>query len=332
MIERIPQYYYKFSCIASTCPDSCCQEWEVDIDPATAELYQKLPGALGDALRSKMRQEDNAVYLTVTDHRCPMWRQDGLCEIQWQLGHDALSHTCREFPRLCHDYGDFIERGLELSCPAAAKLILSPEHQAVLTETTPGGEEGDYDREVMEILLKSRDVLLSFWEEVPFPTPKMLAITLLYAHEVQSWLDGGDEPDFDPDGLWETANKLALSGDIGAINAFFCRLDILTPRWQARLDAPSPAPWPKEMPLFVRYTLQRYYLQAVSDYDLICRVKWIVIACLLLQHLGGNFTETAQLFSKEIESSTDNMEALFDGAYTAPAFTDRVLLGLLTGK
>ena len=211
-------------------------------------------------------------------------------------------------------------------------MILSPEYQSVLTITTPGGDAGDYDREAMEILLKSRNVLLSFWEDAPYPTSKMLAITLLYTHEVQSWLDGGDEPDFDPEELWTSANKLALSGDIGAINAFFCSLDILTPRWQARLDTPSPAPWPKEMPLFVRYALQRYYLQAVSDYDLICRVKWIIVACLLLQYLGGDFVETAQLFSKEIENSADNMEALFDGAYTAPAFTDRVLLGLLTGK
>ena len=332
MIERTPEYYHKFTCIASACPDSCCQEWEVDIDPDTAALYQKLPGTLGDALRSKMRTEDGTVYLTVTDRRCPMWRQDGLCEIQCQLGHEALSHTCREFPRLCHDYGDFIERGLELSCPAAAKLILSPEYQTVLAATIPDGEAGDYDREAMEILLKSRETLLYFWEESPYPTPKMLAITLLYAHEVQSWLDGGEEPNFDPENLWEAANKLALSGDIGAITAFFRELNILTPRWQARLDAPSPAPWPKEMPLFVRYALQRYYLQAVSDYDLIGRIKWIVTACLLLRHLGGNFIETAQLFSKEIENSADNMEALFDAAYTAPAFTDRGLLGLLIGK
>lgn len=330
MIERIPEYYHKFTCIASACPDSCCHEWEVDIDSATAEVYRALPGALGDALRSKMRQEDDVVYLTISDGRCPMWRQDGLCEIQCQLGHDALSQTCRQFPRLCHDYGDFIERGLELSCPAAARLILSDENQTILTHSISDSEPGDYDREAMDILLQSRDILLAFWEKAPYSLPQMLAITLLYAHEVQSWLDGGEEAVFDPEGLLEEANKLALSGDIGAITAFFRDLEILTPRWEARLCTPTPAPWSKETPQFVRYALLRYYLQAVSDYDLICRVKWIIIACLLLKHLGGDFTETAQLFSKEIENSPDNMEALWDGAYTSPAFTDRTLLGLLT--
>lgn len=330
MMERIPEYYHKFTCIASACPDSCCHEWEVDIDPATAKAYQALPGALGDALRSKMRQEDGTVYLTISDGRCPMWRQDGLCEIQCQLGHDALSQTCRQFPRLCHDYGDFVERGLELSCPAAAKLILSPENQAILTQPLAVFAPGDYDREAMDILYKSRECLLSFWEERVYPLPQMLAITLLYAHDVQSWLDGGEEAVFDPEGLLETANKLSLSGDMGAITAFFLDLEILTPRWESRLKNPMPALWPEEMFLFVRYALLRYYLQAVSDYDLICRVKWIIISCLLLCHLGGDFIETAQLFSKEIENSPDNMDALWDGAYTSPAFTDRALLGLLT--
>ena len=329
MIERVPEYYHKFSCIASACPDSCCHEWEVDIDPSTAKIYRELSGALGDALRSKMRQEDGVTYLTISDGRCPMWRQDGLCEIQCQLGHDALSQTCRQFPRLCHDYGDFIERGLELSCPAAAKLILTSEDQTILSSHLPDGEPGDYDQEAMGILLQSREILLSFWEEMPYPLSQMLTITLLYAHKVQAWLDGDEEPDFDPENLLETGKSLTLPGDIAPILAFFRDLEILTPRWKMRLDAPSPGPWPAEMPRFVRYALLRYYLQAVSDYDLICRVKWIVISCSLLKHLGGDFIETAQLFSKEIENSTDNMEALWDGAYTSPAFTDRILLGLL---
>ena len=330
MIEYTPSYYHKFSCLADACPDSCCQEWEVDIDPETVRLYEALPGALGEALREKMYREDDTVYLRISDRRCPMWRQDGLCEIQCQLGHDALSHTCRNFPRLTHEYGNFTERGLELSCPAAAKLILSEKDQEILCRTLPNEEDTDYDQEVMDILQKSREILLSFWEETPYPLPKMLAITLLYGHEVQFWIDGGEEAIFSPEELWQRATDLALPGDMEAIFAFFRELDILTPRWKAQLSSPVPTLWQKKTKYFVRYALQRYYLQAVSDYDLICRIKWILLSCLLLNSLGGDFTETAQLFSKEIENSSDNMDALLDGAYTSPAFTDRALLGLLT--
>ena len=75
--------------------------------------------------------------------------------------------------------------------------------------------------------------------------------------------------------------------------------------------------------------MNRYWLQAVSDYDLYSRVKFLVIACLLLRTLGGDFVETAQLFSKEIENDADNMDALLDAAYEHPAFTDAKLLGML---
>ena len=46
-----PKYYHAFQCIASACPDSCCKEWAVAVDADAAEVYRKLPGDLGDALR-----------------------------------------------------------------------------------------------------------------------------------------------------------------------------------------------------------------------------------------------------------------------------------------
>ena len=32
-----PQYYNDFHCIAAACPDSCCKEWTVDVDPDVRE-------------------------------------------------------------------------------------------------------------------------------------------------------------------------------------------------------------------------------------------------------------------------------------------------------
>ena len=55
----------------------------------------------------------------------------------------------------------------------------------------------------------------------------------------------------------------------------------------------------------------------------------MVLACLVILARGGEFPETAQLYSKEIENSTENVEALLDAAYESPAFTDDKLLGLL---
>ena len=55
----------------------------------------------------------------------------------------------------------------------------------------------------------------------------------------------------------------------------------------------------------------------------------MVVSCLVIRALGGDFRQTAQLYSKEIENNTDNVESLLDSAYGHSAFTDDKLLGLL---
>jgi len=110
---------------------------------------------------------------------------------------------------------------------------------------------------------------------------------------------------------------------------FFLTLEVLTPQWEALLQNPSPATWTDHHRALAGYLVQRYWLQAVSDYDLYCRVKFIVVACLLVKNLGGSIYRTAQLFSKEIENNIDNVEALLDAAYAHPAFADDKVLGML---
>ncbi|MBE6981407.1 MAG: hypothetical protein E7437_03685, partial [Ruminococcaceae bacterium] len=198
MVLTYPDYFEEFTCLAGSCPDSCCQEWEVDVDGTAAASYLALSGDLGDALRRVLRQEDGSWRMTIENRRCPMWRADGLCRIQAELGHDALCKTCREFPRLTHEYGPVTERGLELSCPEAARLIFRGPHKLCRQETS-GGEEA-WDPEALDILLQSRDRILDFLNTTPLPLPHALTVLLLYAHKTQAWLDGENMPEFDPEG------------------------------------------------------------------------------------------------------------------------------------
>ena len=96
----------------------------MDVDSASAAYYRSLPGELGDRLRQVLTDTPDGTVMALENGRCPMWRTDGLCEIQKHLGEAALCRVCRTFPRLRHDYGRFAELGLELSCPEAARLIL----------------------------------------------------------------------------------------------------------------------------------------------------------------------------------------------------------------
>ena len=268
--------------------------------------------------------------MILENERCPMWRRDGLCEIQAQLGHKALCKTCREFPRITHDYGDFREYGLELSCPEAARLILASEHHCFLEKLEPGEDVADYDPEVMALLRSSRQAVLEFLKK-GLPLEQTLAAILLYAHHVQSALDGG-ELDANLQDCYAQCPAYRGQGDLGAVLAFFESLEILTEAWRLRLTQPPVAPvWSAELRAMARYLVERYWLQAISDFDLVCRAKLVVVSCLLVGVLGGNVVETAQLFSKEIENDPDNIEAILDGAYSAQALTDRNLLTLLLG-
>lgn len=327
-----PAYYSQFHCIASACPDSCCKEWSVDVDDESAARYRALRSPLGDHLRQVLVDTEYGTVMQIEAGRCPMWRQDGLCRIQAELGHDALCQVCRNFPRLRHDYGNLVEIGLELSCPEAARLILEGD-AGWHAEEVPGDEAPEYDEEAMAVLLKSREVLLRFLKAPGYSAPETLAVMLLYGHNVQSELDGGEEASLAPMENLQEAYRYAKTGDWQAMFDFFLGLEILTPQWKTRLEqGPEEPVWTVKVLRLARYYVNRYWLQAVSDYDLICRVKFAVIACLMAAAMGGDFTETAQQFSKEIENDPDNVEAILDGAYTSPAFTDVQLLSLLLGR
>ena len=325
-----PAYFDAFRCIAGDCPDSCCKEWDVLVDSEKAAFYRSLSGDLGDHLRQVLKDEDDAVYMTIENRRCPMWRADGLCRIQAELGEDALCKTCREFPRLTHDYGDFIEYGLELSCPEAARIIFSTPNPVFISQEVPGGEVPEYDAADMEILLHTRETARSLLADPSRSVGEALALLLLYAYRAQAALNGVEVPqEFDAQALLEHAKAYARAGDFAEILDFFKALEILTPEWKPCLDTPSPAKWDECHRTLARYFVDRYWLQAISDYDLVGRAKFAIISCLMVRMLGGDPVRTAQLYSKEIENSIENVEAILDAAYDEIFFADVRLFGAL---
>lgn len=327
MKRYIWDIYKEFRCIAARCPDSCCQGWEVDVDEASANRYRALEGVLGDRLRQVMKTVDGETTMILEHGRCPMWRQDGLCWIQAEMEHDALCRVCQEYPRLHMDFGDFAEWGLELSCPEAARLIFRDFE--VQEETISGCAEVEYDEEIMDILRKSRRELLTFWKHTECTVPEKLAVTLMFAHQIQNALDGGEYLPLNWRKILSAAEGYVRDGDYAEILHFYEGLEILTDSWRRRLLMPEPGNW--KIQYLAVYLIRRYWLQAVWDYELVCRAKFLVSACILVNGLGGDPVQTSQLFSKEIENDPDNREAILDAAYTHQAFTDTNLLSLLLG-
>ena len=181
----------------------------------------------------------------------------------------------------------------------------------------------------MAVLKHTRQTALELLSDSYRTIPELLALLLLYGYQAQGELDGNEVLPFDPDAAMGTIRKFAKPGSIDPILDFFSELEILTPQWEDRLKNSGTPAFPHNTPNLIRYFVERYWLQAVSDYDLACRIKFIVISCIVICALGGSFLETAQLYSKEIENSWENVEAILDGAYSNPAFSDDRILGIL---
>lgn len=323
-------YFDDFSCLAGDCPDTCCELWEIDVEPELRAAYDRIPGELGQRLRAALREnEDGSAVLVLRDGRCALLDCDGLCAAQKALGPPGIGRVCREFPRMVQDYGSFAEYDLELSCPEAARLILTTPRLPPRVETVPGGEPGDYDEALMELLRTSREAALTLVSQETRPLGEALAAVYLYACEIQARIDGAEPRAFDPDAAVQTARSLAKPGELQPLFDFYRSLELLTPDWEQLLQAPGIPRWTPELRAFARYELNRYWLHAVSDFDLVPRVKMVLCAVVLLCAMEGDPVRNAMLYSKEIDDDSENIDTILDSVYAVPAFTDDRLLGHL---
>ena len=110
VILRVPEYYEKFSCIASRCKDSCCAGWEIDIDEDSYAYYNSVEGKFGKRLKESMYEADpddddggGYRFKLKGKKRCAMLNDHNLCDLYTALGEEALCEVCTEYPRFSPD-------------------------------------------------------------------------------------------------------------------------------------------------------------------------------------------------------------------------------------
>ena len=58
-----PDWMKNFCCIAGDCPETCCQKWNIDVDPVHAECYTHLGDPdLQDILQRLLHKEQREVH------------------------------------------------------------------------------------------------------------------------------------------------------------------------------------------------------------------------------------------------------------------------------
>lgn len=146
MILRLPSYYRKFHCIADRCSDSCCIGWEIDIDEDTFAYYKSVEGAFGERLAAHMEEGEQNSFTLKENGWCPFLNENKLCDICMELGEEALSEVCTEFPRFTMEYGKVREKVLSLSCEEVGRILFSSDEKTEWEEQ----ELPDYGWELPE--------------------------------------------------------------------------------------------------------------------------------------------------------------------------------------
>ena len=309
MCTIYPDYYPRFSCIASRCTHNCCIGWEIDIDPDTLRRYQAEEGPMGQRLARSISAGEDPHFLLGEGERCPFLNQENLCDLILYKGEGFLCQICTDHPRFRTFLPNRAEVGLGLCCEEAARLILSQEKPVTLCGEAAGEPEPD-----AQALLDLREQLFALAQDRSQPIKNREQAILA---RCQTSL-----PDL-------TAAQWA---------EIYLNLERLDPAWTAILEdlrdhgeEADPVAFNRfmtgretEYEQLLVYFLYRHFLTAYEDGDPGGKAAFAVLSTRLLRRLGarrwqrtGQFSledqaEYARLYSSEVEYSQENLDALFD--------------------
>lgn len=185
-----PDFYKEFSCIAGTCPDTCCAGWQIMIDEKSLKKYKKFKGTFRNRLHNDIDWSEQA--FRQYDRRCAFLNEENLCDIYSEAGPDMLCDTCRKYPRHIEEFEGLREYSLSLSCPEAARIFLSHKNTiSFVTREVPSKEETyeDFDYFLFTALMDTRDYLFSIIQNRNVPMKLRRQKLLACAHDFQLALD-----------------------------------------------------------------------------------------------------------------------------------------------
>lgn len=188
-----PFYYDSFRCVADGCPASCCEGWQIMIDDESLERYLNWQGKFGGRLLNSIDWKEGA-FLQY-GRKCAFLNDKGLCDIQTEAGETALCRTCREYPRHVEEFEGVREYSLSLSCPEAARIMLSQKGRTrfITWEDQEEDEfEEDFDFLLYTELLEAREVVFSILEGENAPFEARMEECLHFAAGFQELLEEGD--------------------------------------------------------------------------------------------------------------------------------------------
>lgn len=130
---RQPNYFSSFKCVGSTCPNSCCYNWNIEWKTEEIDKVKNDPkcsNELRELIEKSFIYEEERktnVVILKDNKGCPFLTEDSLCRIQLELGAEALSYTCAIYPRHFIFTNYSVYRYCNMSCPETMKKLLNDE-------------------------------------------------------------------------------------------------------------------------------------------------------------------------------------------------------------
>lgn len=341
MVLRMPDYCRDFACIGEKCSDNCCIGWEIDIDDKTAAYYESVGGDFGARLRENISHDCPKSFILGKDERCPFLNGRNLCDIIITLGEDRLCSICTEHPRYYEWFDGVKEGGIGLCCEEAARIILSCKKPFSFWERELADEGfDDYDRELYGFFFGAREKILRHLQDRSIPFERGICDVLDYGEAVQSRADNGIFvlPEI-------SESRSCEKSDLRDILSVIYGLEPIDEAWRPYLEkiiseygryTESPPEASEYQRNIAAYFVWRYFMKGVFDGEILSRIKLAAVSAAVVGYMlscGGDFSlekaaEAAKNYSKNIEYSEENMEALADAACFEAAFSTDSLKGL----
>lgn len=333
MRKYIPEYYKEFQCLASQCKDTCCAGWEIMIDRASLERYEKVSGNFRDTLKKGIAYTDGEASFHMDSYgRCAFLNEKNLCEIYINLGQDALCQICTEHPRFHGQYGTILQSGVGLACEAAASLILNPDRPFMLEEPIEESDEFEED-EWADWLFLVQERLFEILKNRQYSIKERMSQVLSFTYLLQQCVNQEQELPKDIKKIQvkesDIFNNLSAPKSLKNWLYFYMDLEYMDPVWTEmlteivkekiyRTSGTMDHVYYENLTIYFIY---RHFMKASEDYNLFDKVRFAVSSCLLLDMLNRlcmkkdfPFTsfDIARMYSKEIEYSEENLSAIFE--------------------
>lgn len=157
-------YFDKFICASSKCEDTCCQGWQIMIDDNSLERFKKYDGVMKEELHKAVNWRDKMMNYD-SSGKCPLLNADGLCRLVIEEGEEFISEICHIYPRHVEEFDGIREWSLSISCPIAAKMLLTAKEPLSYNVIEDDEEEPlyedfeDFDFMLFTKLEDSRDLI-----------------------------------------------------------------------------------------------------------------------------------------------------------------------------